>query len=48
MLFSAAQPFHPGDQVRVGSLEDKMEMVRHEAEAMDLPGRFLTTFRNRA
>jgi len=42
------EPFDPGDQVRVGCLDDQMEMVGHQTEAMHLPSRFLTAVGQRA
>ena len=33
----AQQPFHAGDEIGLGCLDDEMKMVRHEAAGMDLP-----------
>src|SRR5437879_5643962 len=34
---SAQEPFHAGHQVGLGSLNDQMKMISHQAPGMDLP-----------
>ena len=34
---SAKQPFHPGDQIRLGRLDNQVKMILHEDVGMNLP-----------
>ena len=41
---SPQKPFHAGDQVGLGRLDDEMEMIFHQAPGVNLPAGFAAGF----
>ena len=44
---NAQQPFHPFHQVAIRCFEDQVKVVRHQTEAVNLPGGLLASLRQR-